>query len=213
MKTFLLLCSVTLACKAGDFVNLTFDEPDLSGPLTEVHPGGPQIGKTAQLLRGWTLSINDRQPETMTYSPPGTSSTGVVALEEYKVGPNGSQFSQFELIVNATPPAQQSLTLRQTGTIPLDAAKLGLFSNGLVEVRINDKAIYLADPEVTAYPLIDISAFAGQTVSLEFRAAQLPFRPVGFNFDIAGFYPIPEPSTWALLGTGLAAMLWFSRRR
>lgn len=57
--------------------------------------------------------------------------------------------------------------------------------------------------------IIDVSPYAGQEVNLEF----LVESGWSIRFDILGFVPIPEPSTWALLGTGLAALLWFSRRK
>jgi hypothetical protein len=47
MKTLALLLAST-ASLAGDFLNLNFDSPDLSGPLTSTYPGGPLEGNTAE---------------------------------------------------------------------------------------------------------------------------------------------------------------------
>jgi hypothetical protein len=33
------------------------------------------------------------------------------------------------------------------------------------------------------------------------------------RFDILGFKPIPEPSTWTLGGIGAAAVFYFARRK
>ncbi len=213
MRTPFAFLLLGLHCSAGEFVNFTFDEPDLSGPFTPVHQGGPQIGKTSQLLRGWTPLLNGAPPDTMTYSPAGTSSTGHLTLYEYLVGPAGQQVSQHSLLFSSSPPNQATFSIKQTGTIPLDAASLGLFANHFLEVRINDNAVYMVDPEITAYPWIDVSRYAGQIVDLEFRVIQFPFQSVAMGFDILGFKPVPEPQTWVLLGTGLAALLWFSKRK
>ena len=214
MKTRLaLLLTLALPCWAGEFVNLTFDEPDLSGPFTPVHQGGPQIGKTSQLLKGWAPLLNGAPPDTMTYSPAGTSSTGHLTLYEYLAGPVGQQVSQYSLLYSSSPPSQATFSIKQTGTIPVDAASLGLFANHLLEVRINDNAVYTVDPEITAYPWIDVSRFAGRTVDLEFRVIQFPFQSVGMSFDILGFKPVPEPSTWALFGIGASVVFCIGRRK
>lgn len=64
----------------------------------------------------------------------------------------------------------------------------------------------------------DVSAFAGRTAELRFQANWLPEQPfpqVYFPLDNIRFSNVPlvpEPSTWALLGPGLTALLWCSRR-
>ena len=56
---------------------------------------------------------------------------------------------------------------------------------------------------------VDVSRFSGQEVNLEFLV-----RPGdSLRFDILGFVPVPEPSTWALFGVGAAAILCFGRRK
>jgi|LakMenEpi03Aug12_release.lakeMendotaPanAssembly.Ray.scaffolds.fasta_scaffold393385_1 hypothetical protein len=206
-------CAALVASHAAPFVNLTFDEPDLSGPFTPVHLGGPQIGKTSQLLRGWTPILNGVAPDTMTYSPVGTSSTGHLTLEENLTSPAGQRTLGYYILFSSSPPNQANFSIKQTGTIPSDAASLGIFANHLLEVRINGDTIYTVDPEITAYPWVDVSRFAGQSVDLEFSVIQFPFQSVGMGFDILGFKPVPEPSTWALFGVGAAAILCVGRRK
>lgn len=201
---------------AANFVNLSFDQPDLSGPLTPIYPellGGPFRGNTSDLLAGWTVLVNQTPQATMTYSPPPPSFDGHVTLWEYSAAPARPEMGRFGLFLESSPPNQVALALKQTGTIPVDATTLGLFANHYLEVRVNDQAIYTVDPNVTFYPYVDVSRFAGQTVDLEFRVIQGPFEGVGFGFDILGFQTVPEPSTYALLGVGLAALGWHSLRR
>lgn len=204
-------CAALVASHAAPFVNLTFDEPDLSGPFTPIHLGGPQIGNTTQLLRGWMPLINSVPPDSVTYSPVGTSSTGHLTLVENLTGPTEQQTLGYYLLFSSSPPNQATFSIKQTGTIPLDAASLGIFANHLLEVRINGDAIYTVDPEITAYPWVDVARFAGQSVDLEFSVLQRPFQSVGMGFDILGFKPVPEPSIWALFGVGAAAILCIGR--
>jgi hypothetical protein len=55
---------------------------------------------------------------------------------------------------------------------------------------------------------VDVSAYAGQEVKLEFVFPSGPLHY--FSFDIHGF--VPEPSVWAMLGLGGLAV-WLARRR
>ena len=56
---------------------------------------------------------------------------------------------------------------------------------------------------------VDVSRFAGQEVDLEFLVAS----GASIRFDILGFVPVPEPSTWALFGVGAAAVFCIGRRK
>jgi hypothetical protein len=56
---------------------------------------------------------------------------------------------------------------------------------------------------------VDVSRFAGQEVDLEF----LVRSGDSIRFDVLGFVPVPEPSTWALFGVGAAAVLGLTRRK
>src|SRR5207344_2131729 len=86
------------------------------------------------------------------------------------------------------------------------------------------------NPDVPAfnYYAVDVSALAGQTAELrfEFRSfgnypdqdgPQIPGWPDAkmHVLDDLSFSPlpaVPEPATWALLGVGLSALSWWTRR-
>jgi hypothetical protein len=84
MKRSLLSVLAALPVLAGDFINLTFDEPDLSGPLVPDYPDGPLRGGVAKLLRGWTVQANGQHMHSMLFSPfpPGVGGSDLVNLAQ-----------------------------------------------------------------------------------------------------------------------------------
>jgi hypothetical protein len=216
MKALAFLLAVT-PCLAGDFLNLTFDEPDLSGPLTPVYPefpSGPLFGTTAQILRGWTVLADNQSHIGMTYSPFGfPTGEGLARL----VG-NSPELSQTPFAANTLflhsdhtlPGGGPVIRIQQTGTVPADAAGLWIFSTGgSMQMFINGERVN--DPRIGALadPVVNISQYAGQSIDLEFLVP----KGGSTRFDIFGFVPIPEPSTWALFSVGAAALGWHLWRR
>lgn len=197
----LLLLFATLPAFAGDFVNLTFDEPDLTGPLDPLLPGGPYLGRTADLLPGWTVRVGGDVASQVTYAPINKSSFGPVTLRENPAGQLG--FGSLELH-SPVPPAPE-IRLSQRGTIPADAAGLWIYGAGYAQMFINGQRVGDTVNDLT----VDVSRFAGQEVDLEF----LVRSGDSIRFDVLGFVPVPEPSTWALFGVGAAAILGLARRK
>ncbi len=193
---------------ADPFINLTFDEPDLSGPLTPIYPGGPVRGDPNQLLRGWTATAEFESVTSVAYSPYNLGSGGLAFnLREHDPGNQNTTFGKNYLDFYSTF-RRGDLRLEQTGTIPVDAAELWISSRGRIEAFINGVKIGDFDPASGAPQVLNVSPFAGQTVRLEFVVR----RDRTTDFDIFGFTSVPEPSTWGLVAVGGAGLGWLGLR-
>lgn len=204
----LLLLALASTCLAGEFVNLTFDEPDLTGSLTPVFPEFPQTylrGNTAEVLRGWTVLIGNQPASTVLYSPRGTFTAPPVNLVQNTAANQATALGAYSLLLQSSPPDVPVLRLSQQGTIPADAAGLSFFGAGYVQMFVNGER---AGDSIGVEP-VDVSRWSGQDVNLEFlvRAGE------SARFDILGWVAVPEPSTWALMGIGLTALGWQAWRR
>ncbi len=206
MKRTLLLLLVTLPAIGGEFVNLTFDEPDLTGPLTPIYPGGPLAGNAAQIIPGWNITVGGEPLTSTTWSPFNLGGGAPsVSLVQHSPGDELTRLGLAYLELHSPTPPAPEIRLNQTGTIPADAAGLWIFGTGHAQMFINGERV----GDTIATPIADVSRYAGQEVNLEFLVAS----GGSIRFDILGFVPVPEPQTWALLGTGLAAVYWLTRRK
>jgi len=209
-----ILCCLTVTVNAGDFVNLTFDNPDLTGSLTPIvsgAPNGPFLGETSRILPGWTVTANGIPVTTVTYSPwPTLASERTVNVWSYRPGDSSQLGGSNRLYVfSGGNPLGSAFRISQTGTIPVGTAGLHIFAPGVRDMRINGEAV--SDPRLgfLADPVIDVSRYAGREVSIEFG-----FGPgFGGTFDIFGFTQVPEPSTSTLFGCGALIMGWMIGRR
>ncbi len=208
MRTRLYCLLLTpLVSFGGDFINLTFDQPNLNGPLTPIYPGGPLRGNTSDLLRGWMVTAAGQPVTLMTYSAfPIGGGGGFVDLMGNSPENTASPLGFGSLVLHSGQnPTGPELRLSQTGTIPADAAGLWLAS-GYVQVFANGAKIGEVNPVLGGPSIIDVSPYSGQEVKLEFLV-----RPGdSIRFDVLGFTSVPEPSTWALVGCGGMA-LWAMR--
>ena len=209
----IVLCCLTATVNAGDFVNLTFDNPDLTGSLTPISsgdPDGPFFGETSRILPGWTVTANGIPVTTVTYSP-WPAGVAVRTVNVWSWGPgNPSQLggsNYLYVFPGGTRERPSYFRISQTGTIPVGTAGLHIFAPGVRDMRINGEAV--SDPRLgfLADPVIDVSRYAGHEVTIDFGFG------VGSCFDIFGFTKVPEPSTWALFGCGAVIMGWMIGRR
>ncbi len=199
---------------AGDFVNLNFDDPDLSGSLRPVDPfsqGEGFFGSTSRLLRGWTLTLNGVSPSEITYSPwpRGTSIRGA-NLQTYPPFqlPNAENVNRLSIYGGSPDDPILETRIWQTATIPADVNGISFYGGRLGQVLVNGEYVGLTYNPDGGIQVVDISRFAGQNVRLEFA-----FQGGDGVFDVLGFTQVPEPSTWALFGAGLSVFVLASIKR
>lgn len=192
----------------GDFVNLGFVAPDLTGslrPIDPTRPDGPFSGAANQILRGWTLSLDGQVQTTIAYSP-WFASVGHpgVAVRNYRPGTLGVNYLDID---SPSLPLGHQTRIWQVGRIPETVVGIEFSGSALGDVLINGEVVGTTyDGRLRP---MDIARYAGQEVTLEF------FFRAGSDgsFDILGFTQIPEPSVWALFGIGAATLIWASHRQ
>lgn len=166
MKTVLALLTVGVMqpCVGSPFVNLTFDEPDLTGSLTPIYPGGPLEGDAALILNGWSLVVNGGIQTMMAYSPHGTSTAGLATLFENSPAEQPTILGSHSLLLRSPFPSQPDIRIRQTGTIPVDAVGLWIGSAGRIEGFINGQKIGEIDPFLGSDVVLDVTRATQQIV-------------------------------------------------
>jgi hypothetical protein len=90
--------------------------------------------------------------------------------------------------------------ISQRGIIPADAAGLRFFGGGYVQLFVNGERV----GDSGSLDPVNVSHWAGQEVDLEFRVG----AGDSVRLDVFDFTSVPEPSTWALVGLGAAALGW-----
>lgn len=197
---------------AGEFVNLTFDDPDLSRLRNDPLKG--QVGPVRDLLRGWEVSLRPRTgdewvpfTDEIEFRPVGgvapvTLNTGL------HLDPTDLSVFLYSLVPIGFPgePVPPDVRLATAGTIPLTARTFRLYDFSTVYVEIGN-----GEHRVTGRGdngPIDVSRFAGEdvTITLEFP------RGGHGGVDIIGFGMVPEPKSLLLLGVGFAGILILRRR-
>ena len=231
------LIGPVMALHAGEFTNLGFDEPEL-GNRVDVSDRAPWVWYTSPPLNVYVGTVKDFFPGWRVID----NVTHAEVTEAYQLSDSFKDYSEYlglspvlvpgdagyaaEICPAGSMPFPGGSSLLQTGEVPADAMKLAFrLRYEWFELRVNDQIVptrfatqwdqisygIMADAHLEA----DVSQFAGQTVELKFTCTPT-FSPDG-NFhnhsvidDIA--FVVPEPSAWAMLVVGFAA-IGFSRIR
>jgi hypothetical protein len=200
---------------AQQFTDLTLDNPDLSG-LTPVGTLGMDQGPASNILPGWIFT-QDGYPVTQVYY----ARIGVgafpysIILTQNASSVDPVDFGPFSLHLSTSVPPPPfggpglDIRMSQTGQVPENATGLQLAANARVQCYIDGSLQGVADPGQNGIPVFNVTQYAGKVVNLEFRFPQ----NASLQFDILGFQPVPEPSSWALFGIGAGAVGWRAWRR
>ena len=211
------------ALMAGDFVNLDFEHPNLSHATPDPVIPGYLRAPASEALQGWSLTADGFPAATIYVTPPGGSKPPVALTGGLGMLPGtGVDLGKYELYLDKPSQVPGSLDpiyrLSQLGTIPAGATELIYYRSGpggagagptpgSFQILINGNSMPYAEDRFTRLGNANVSAYAGQQVSLEF------VFPGSSYFDIAGFTIAPEPSTCALFGLGAVALWWQCRQR
>lgn len=197
------MCAIgTASLSAGEFINLDFNSPDLSGTLVPLLPGGPFLGTASQLVPGWKVTVDGAQVSDLAYSLLGqTIGPTAVTLQQGEIGGESTAGYFLWLISRNSNDGKPGpdIWLSQTGVVPMGATGLRVIGGSLVEGYIDGKLIGRTDPNKGLGALWDVTAYQGKEVSLQLHS------PSNWDnrFDIVGFTTVPEPSTVGMLALGL----------
>lgn len=221
-----LLAGLSLPASAQNFVNLDFDQTRLPVPLPDFGPF-----EWSQAAPGWGHSVGETAAFVGTSQHLGFSAQ--YYLSDTSQSPFGAASGSFAMSMRSGTFREQEprgefvqTFLSQTGTVPAGARELSLLSNSadfgvefngtrlttLLPVGLDiDSPSFLQD--LLTYSgewRGNIGSFAGEVVELRilnFSPSDGEFSPNTLTVDEIRFLPIPEPSTAALIGLGLLALL------
>ncbi len=214
-----LVASQTL--KAADFQNLDFESANL--PILPPGEVGGYV-PISQALPGWSAYLGTLATDSILYNN-FTLGSAVVSIQ----GPNsplgaplGGNFSA-NLMPGYDPRVSElvGVSLAQTGLVPAEAnsiffkVRTGSPFQQPFQVTLAGEQISLVPWEEQPDHVLfagDISTFAGDTVELRFFISE-QLNAMWVDDIVFSSVPVPEPSTWAMLGLGAVLLGSTVRRR
>ncbi len=198
-----LLLGAVGAVGQGSFQNLDFEQARIV-PI----PGNPNFVATTTALPGWTAFIGGTAVDLVLYDD---ISLGSPAISIHDT--NGFVTVLEGNYTISLQPSFDRLTIpaiAQLGLVPSTARSLRFYGTGLISVSFEGQEIPLSVLGTTSTYNIyggDISAFAGQSGSLQFRG--------GGSLDNIVFsnLPVPEPGIFGIFALGALLLGWPILRR
>ena len=182
---------------------------------------------TSQAMPGWRVFLGDREQSVVLHNSwtAGTANASIFGPHDTSML-EGSYSALLQAGIDPSGPNLPFLeaSLVQTGLVPQDAVflqfRMARFTGGLPQ--IGPFRVELDGQRIAVAPLFvhpnytlfggDVSAFAGTTADLRF-IAETSQLPNNILLDSILFVPVPEPSTLALLSTGLICFAAYIRKR
>jgi len=205
LATIILVSVVTFSVRGqGTFQNLNFELAN-PGPLTQ-NPDGPPYAinvPVADALPYWIVFYGSVQQSEVNVNAPSLGSPAVTLIAP---GDNPIDGNYSVLLQGFG----QNVSISQTGLVPFTAQSLffeAQSSDGPLIVSIGGQSVPFSaistGPNYVLYGA-NISAWAGETESLQFTAASLPNEADNWELDDIAFsaQSVPEPDAFLLTGLG-----------
>lgn len=215
---------------AAAFRNLDFQSPNPAF-FSHRQPDGSFLVR--EVIPGWTLQTGDIIQRTMNYNSicltcpsaqllgPGNPRAGDTFIFSMKSGRDmfgNVNIPETIFQVGDVPSEAQSLLFAANFTPTIDPLKVFLATEQLPFIHIESGDYTLNGIQYHLYGA-DIREWADTTAELRFTVGASSFVDgaggplANIQFSPNPLPSIPEPSTWALLCTGLAAIVWMQPKQ